>query len=512
MNYKHLIVILLLTPFTLIGQTTIPYPAYLGNIDAVTDRGGGLYDVTVTVNDQSGGYNGNDIDTTNFVLWQNCGRYEIDSVLTAFSSQVIVRINDTDVNGAPIFGQASILQESPQNIGFYVAGILDSRNQCIASYYTQFIGTGSGSGGADTLFLADGTVLVNGDTIPTLSCSTERFTSPFDFNDRVVVNTVSIDSFELLDVFINGVYVNASSYTISSDSLIFSSYTVQNSDEIFVRSCQNGVSSSSPTLNNVLSSGNNAGGLLLKNIGDPFDQQDAVTLNYFENNDQWLETVLPIQDINFSAATNDLRIDDLGTILFRDTSGTVKWNIISSPVSTQLYRDDNNVESRLLFTDLTTQLTRNDGVGEVILKMELGTMILSDVSGNYELSELDDMDSLYYQDGTLISEGDTLNIGVKAAETETIENSNFTANLGVINIVDCSGGAISVTPPSSPQINDSFAVVDGTGNAFTNNITVNFSGASQNFHSSSQNYVIDLDNDYAEFVWVGATTGWIRKR
>lgn len=511
MNYKHLIFIFFLIPFNLIGQTIIPYPAYLGNIDAVTDRGGGLYDVTVTVNDQSGGYDGTDIDTTNFVLWQNCGRYEIDSVLTAFSSQVIVRINDLDVNGAPIFGQVSILQESEDNMGFYVSGILDSRNQCIASYYTQFIGTGSG--GADTLYLSNGTMLVNGDTIPFIQCNSERFISPFDFSDRVIVSAISLDTFELLNVFINGVHYNSSKYSISSDSLIFSNYTLGASDEVYVNVCSSSIGGGvSKGLNSVLTDGNNGGGLLIKNIGDPVDNQDAVTKNYFENNDVWLETILPIQDINFSAATNDIRIDDLGTILFRDTTGAIKWNIISSAVSTQLYRNDNNVESRLLFTDLTTQLTRNDGVGEVSLKMELGEMILNDISGSYKLDELDDIDSLYYPDGSLILDGDTINVGVKAAETETIENSNFTASLGVINIVDCSGSAISVTPPSSPQINDSFAVVDGTGDAFTNNITVDFSGASQNFHSSVEDYIINKDNDYAEFEWVGATTGWIRKR
>jgi hypothetical protein len=399
---KILLILILITPFIVQSQTNIPFPGFFSEITDVTSQGGGLYDVTVSVNDQSGQYNGNAIDTVDFVLWQNCGRYEIDSILLQFPSQLIVRINDVDGSGAPVNGFSTVLEESPVlGVGFFISGILDSRNQCMLSYYAErldvpgggsevagvfyhFISFGqtynlpedtikkypriviygtSGTlnlpdldlaenstynghkielrvgtentgtfyvtsidsasiitsdcinqdyskNGNDTInfykptlvtyhlianddyvrfcdeidLYFDNTILEDGDTIPSIDCNTERFTSPFDFNDRVVVSNLTLADFEQLNVYVNGVFYNSSAYSISSDSLIFSSYTIGPSDEIFIEECNTGVSNpNSVTLNNVLSNSNNGGGLLIKNIGDPVDPQDAVTLSYLEN-------------------------------------------------------------------------------------------------------------------------------------------------------------------------------------------------------------------------------------
>lgn len=95
------------------------------------------------------------------------------------------------------------------------------------------------------------------------------------------------------------------------------------------------------------------------------------------------------------------------------------------------------------------------------------------------------------------------------AASETIEASNFTATMRRINLVDCSGGARTVTPPASPAINDRFAVSDATASANTNNITVAFATASQKLHGTVQNYVLNVAGAYVEFIYVGTTTGWI---
>lgn len=537
---------LLLLPFILQGQTVIPYPAYFSNIDNVSSIGGGLYDLTVTVNDQSGSFNGLAVDTTNFVLWQNCGRYEIDSVLIKFSGQIVIRVNDIDTNGSPILGEAAILEESPQNIGFFVSGILNSQNQCIASYYTQFIGTGSGSGGADTLYLSDGTMLVNGDTIPNLSCSTERIVAPFDFSDRVVVSTVVINSFEILDVFVNGVYFNSNAYSISTDSLIFNTYTIQSGDEIFIRSCQSVVGSSTPNINQVLSSGNNAGGIQLKNIADPVDAQDAVTLSYFENNSGGDDTLylsdgtmlvngdtIPVFDCSsqrFFAPfpQNDRVIVSSGTIdafeLINVYINGVHYEQETYTISGDSIIFDNYIlaNSDAVFlnvcsvgvgsatsTTLNAVLSNSNDGGGLPIK-NIGTP----VDGNDVVTKqyFENNNRLFYKDGVEITGNDTLSSFVKADAIETVQNTNFTATLGIVNIVNTTSTAIQVTPPASPSIGDCFAVVDGTGNGSNNNITVAFSGSGENFHSISQNYVMNLDNDFAEFLYVGSTTGWVRKK
>lgn len=95
------------------------------------------------------------------------------------------------------------------------------------------------------------------------------------------------------------------------------------------------------------------------------------------------------------------------------------------------------------------------------------------------------------------------------ASSETIESSNFTATMRRINLVDCSAGTITVTPPSSPSIGDRFAVVDAEATADDNNITIDFDTANQKLYSVEQNYIINVAGGYVEFIYMGSTTGWV---
>lgn len=95
------------------------------------------------------------------------------------------------------------------------------------------------------------------------------------------------------------------------------------------------------------------------------------------------------------------------------------------------------------------------------------------------------------------------------ASSETIEASNFTATMRRINLVDCSAGTITVTPPSSPAIGDRFAVVDAEATAATNNITIDFDTANHKLYAVEQNYIINVAGGYVEFIYMGTTTGWV---
>ena len=113
---------------------------------------------------------------------------------------------------------------------------------------------------------------------------------------------------------------------------------------------------------------------------------------------------------------------------------------------------------------------------------------------------------------TLASAGDSLVINATAVQppaVENIENSTFTALAGIINQVDCSGGARTVNPPSTPTIGMRFSVVDATASAATNNITIDFDSANQNLYGSEQNYILNVNGAYVEFIYMGSTTGWI---
>lgn len=486
---KNIITIALLClPFLLASQTTIPFPGFFSEITDVTNVGGGLYDVTVSVNDQSGNYNGNSIDTVDFVLWQNCGRYEIDSILLQFPSQLIVRLNDVDGSGAPINGFSSILEESPVlGVGFFISGILNSQNQCMLSYYAERLDVPGGGtevagvfynfisatqtyslpedtlkkyprvviyGSIGTLELPDldssedtlynghkielriggesettfyvrsddstsiitsdcidqdysrngndtivtfkptvvtyhlmnddnyyrfcdeidlyfnNQVLQNGDTIPFLDCNAERFVDPFDFSDRVVVSAVSLDTFEQLNVYVNGVYYNSSAYTISGDSLIFSSYTIQSVDEVFIEVCSGSVANPNTIdLNGVLSNGNNGGGLLIKNIGNPVDPQDAVTLSYLESVTDTVNLAGVLEKGN-DGGSNQIKNIANPT----DAQDAVTLSYLES-FQDSIYRyssTDGSTSAHITASGTGISITQNSGSGEVVIAIPEG--------------------------------------------------------------------------------------------------------------------------------------------
>jgi len=100
-------------------------------------------------------------------------------------------------------------------------------------------------------------------------------------------------------------------------------------------------------------------------------------------------------------------------------------------------------------------------------------------------------------------------LGVVPPASDVSNTTTFTATAGEINLVDVTSGTVSVTPPAGPAAGDRFAVVDSRNNAGTNNITVNFSGSTQKLWGTVQNYVLSTNGEYAEFVYMGANTGWI---
>lgn len=91
--------------------------------------------------------------------------------------------------------------------------------------------------------------------------------------------------------------------------------------------------------------------------------------------------------------------------------------------------------------------------------------------------------------------------------TENIHTSNFTASKFTLHQVNTTSAAITVTPPASPQVGDRFAVVDARLTAATNNITIAF--GSQKVYGSNDNYVINVNGGFAEFIYMGSSTGWV---
>ena len=84
-------------------------------------------------------------------------------------------------------------------------------------------------------------------------------------------------------------------------------------------------------------------------------------------------------------------------------------------------------------------------------------------------------------------------------------NSNITALAGRRYAVDTSA-ARTITLPASPAVGDEVQIMDTTGTAATNNITVLRNG--NKINGLLEDAIIDVDMDMASFVYSGSTVGW----
>ena len=89
----------------------------------------------------------------------------------------------------------------------------------------------------------------------------------------------------------------------------------------------------------------------------------------------------------------------------------------------------------------------------------------------------------------------------------SIKTANFTAVAGEGYWVNTSGGAITVTFPSSASVGDTIELSDYDRSWSTNNLTINRNGL--NFQGGTQNAVYDVDGQSVRIVYSGSTKGWI---
>ena len=113
------------------------------------------------------------------------------------------------------------------------------------------------------------------------------------------------------------------------------------------------------------------------------------------------------------------------------------------------------------------------------------------------------------------------NIGIDAAEAQGLITTRLSANpriwthrtssiqitSGSRNIVDTSASGITLTLPSSASFGDEIRVVDGTGNASTNNITIGRNG--HKIQGGTSDLIIDVDRAGIGLVYFNAAQGWI---
>ena len=85
--------------------------------------------------------------------------------------------------------------------------------------------------------------------------------------------------------------------------------------------------------------------------------------------------------------------------------------------------------------------------------------------------------------------------------------TNITAIANKKYIVDTSSGAVTVILPASPVFGDEVKIIDGTGNAGTNNITINRN--SNKILGADSDFTLDVNRAAVDLVYYNVAQGWI---
>lgn len=90
--------------------------------------------------------------------------------------------------------------------------------------------------------------------------------------------------------------------------------------------------------------------------------------------------------------------------------------------------------------------------------------------------------------------------------TTTIKTSAYTASASDLVLCNTSGGAFTVTLPSSPTNGTSVGVTDTTNSFATNNLTVDPNGSS--IDGNATTLIIDINGAYVSFVYNTGASSW----
>ncbi len=108
--------------------------------------------------------------------------------------------------------------------------------------------------------------------------------------------------------------------------------------------------------------------------------------------------------------------------------------------------------------------------------------------------------------GSAISLGGSVSTGTQWQAEKT---SDFTAVAGEGYFVNTTSGAVTVTLPSSATIGNEISIIDASGTADSNNITINRN--SHNIQGAGSNLTIATERAAFTLVYFNATQGWLLK-
>ena len=90
---------------------------------------------------------------------------------------------------------------------------------------------------------------------------------------------------------------------------------------------------------------------------------------------------------------------------------------------------------------------------------------------------------------------------------QSLKTANYTATAGQGVLTNTTGGAFTVTLPSSPSAGDEIKIVDAYGVAGTNNVTI--ARNSSKILGADSDFILDINRAAVSLVYVDTTQGWI---
>ena len=180
------------------------------------------------------------------------------------------------------------------------------------------------------------------------------------------------------------------------------------------------------------------------------------------------------------------------------------------------------------FTSATNEIRMNefeftaDSAQTIFIGIDDGGSTLSYNAGNIlvHLNGILLSDSADYSagNGTSITlnigadSGDILHISSFSTPAETnlwreVTSTTYNITAGNKLIVDTSSSTVTVNLPTIASFGDEVKIIDGTGNAATNNITINRNG--HKILASDSDFTIDVDRTAVDLVYYNTTNGWI---
>jgi len=189
-------------------------------------------------------------------------------------------------------------------------------------------------------------------------------------------------------------------------------------------------------------------------------------------------------------AINGVDFDGTGAITVTAAAGTLSGNTLKSTVTA----------SSLTTVGTLTTLT----VDNVVIN---GTTI----------GHTDDTDLITVADGSVTVAGNVTLSGATSTVTSqntpkwnsTAQSTNFTASAGNQYFIDTSGGAFTLTLPSTANTGDEIRVVDGVGSFDTNNLTIARNG--HKIQRDASDLTITTEGAAFALVYFNSTNGWLLK-